>query len=65
MLRRRKCGWLGPCHDADQARELVTEIRLMTSRELRTLFPGAQLIPERFGIFVKSWIAVDGFPATM
>jgi hypothetical protein len=65
LLRRWKFGWLGPCHNAAQARELVTEVRLMTSRELRTIFPGAQLIAERFGAFVKSWIAIDGFPATM
>jgi hypothetical protein len=64
MLRRWKFGWLGPCHDTAQARKLVTEVRLMTSRELRTIFPGAQLIPERFGVFIKSWIAIDGFPAT-
>lgn len=63
MLRRWKCGWLGPCSDAARARELVTEVRLMTAGELRTIFPGAQLIPERFGPFIKSWIVVDRFPA--
>lgn len=64
MIRRRKCGWLGPCPDPVRARELVSEIRLMTSAELRMIFPGAQLIPERFGPFIKSWIVVDGFPAS-
>jgi hypothetical protein len=61
MLRKWKCGWLGPCPDSAQARERVTEVRLMTSSELREIFPGAKLIPERFGVFVKSWIAIDGF----
>ncbi len=63
MLRKWKCGWLGPCPDSAQARERVTEVRLMTSSELRQIFPGAKLIPERFGVFVKSWIAIDGFLA--
>jgi Methyltransferase domain len=64
MLRKWKCGWIGPCPDAAQAREQVTEVRLMTSGELRTIFPGARLMRERFGLFVKSWIVVDGFPGT-
>jgi hypothetical protein len=34
-------------------------IRLMTKRELRELFPEADLVPERFGPLVKSWYAVS------
>ena len=33
-------------------------IRLLTRRELRQLFPEANLVPERVGPFVKSWYAV-------
>jgi hypothetical protein len=58
MLRRWRCGWRGPCSDAAQARELVLELRLMRHRELKTLFPGGVLIPEKFWGLVKSWTVV-------
>jgi hypothetical protein len=61
ILQRRACGWRGPCPDPIGARRLVEEIRLLTRSELKTLFPKANLIAERFGGFVKSWTAVAGF----
>jgi methyltransferase family protein len=63
IIRRRACGWRGPCEDADEARSVVREIRLLRRRELRKLFPGARIVAERFGGAVKSWIALDGFPS--
>ncbi len=62
IIRRRRCGWRGPCPDPGLARELVREVRLMSERELRAIFPGATLVPERFCGLVKSWIVVSGFP---
>jgi hypothetical protein len=41
---------------------LVDEVRLLTQRELRTLFPGATLHAERMFGLVKSWVAYAGFP---
>ncbi|HEV2716804.1 MAG TPA: hypothetical protein VGU64_16190, partial [Terriglobales bacterium] len=35
-------------------------IRLMKESELRRLFPEARLVPERIGIFVKSWYVIYG-----
>jgi hypothetical protein len=58
MLRRSRWGWRGPCPDADQARALVREVRLMRSPELRRLFPDATLEAERIGPLVKSFVAV-------
>lgn len=58
MLRRRRCGWIGPCADPVKAKELVEWVRLMTACELRDIFPGAKLIAEHFCGFVKSWTAV-------
>jgi hypothetical protein len=63
VLRRRGVGWMGRCPDPDFARRIVTEVRLMRRPELESLFPGAVVVPERFGGLVKSWIVVDGFPA--
>jgi len=62
IIRRWRCGWMGPCPDASQAREQVEEVRLLTKSELITLFPAATLIPERFCGLVKSWTAIGGFP---
>jgi methyltransferase family protein len=62
MLRRWRCGWRGPCPDPLRAHELVSEVRLMTRKELKSVFPGAHLLAERFGGLVKSWIVVEGFP---
>jgi len=60
LLRRWRCGWRGPSPDPTRARELVSELRLMRQRELKTLFPGGVLIPERFCGLVKSWTVVGG-----
>lgn len=61
IIQRRVCGWRGPCPDPMEARRAVEEVRLLTHSELHRLFPGATLIAERFGGFVKSWTAVGGF----
>lgn len=61
ILRRWACGWRGPCPDPVGARRLVEEIRLLTRKELRELFPRANIVAERFYGLVKSWIAVGGF----
>lgn len=58
LIRRWRCGWRGPCPDPTRARELVSELRLLTRGEISALFPGARLIPERMAGLVKSWTAV-------
>ncbi len=63
VIRRRQCGWRGPCRDAEAADAAVREVRLMTRGQLRRLFPDAVISPERFGGLVKSWIVHAGFPA--
>jgi hypothetical protein len=64
LLRRRRCGWRGPCPDPVQARKLVEELRLLRKNELKTIFPGATLIPERICGLTKSWTAVGGFSSS-
>jgi hypothetical protein len=63
ILQRRGVGWAGRCPDPDYAREIVQQHRLMRRNELARLFPGASIVPERFGGLVKSWTALAGFPA--
>lgn len=60
MLRRRRCGWRGPCSDPKRAHALVTEVRLLRRGEMKRLFPGAEIMAEWFGGIVKSWTAVGG-----
>ena len=62
ILRRRRCGWVGPEPDPDRARQRIREIRLLTRNELRRLFPGADVWGERFLGVVKSWVVTGGFP---
>jgi hypothetical protein len=61
LVRRWKCGWLGPYPEVAAARNAVKEIRLLDNAELKAIFPNATLIPERFLGLVKSWTAVGGF----
>ncbi len=60
IVRRWRCGWRGPCPDPTQARRAVEEVRLLTGRELRAIFPGTTLLAERFCGLVKSWTATGG-----
>ena len=60
ILERWRCGWRGPCADPVKARSLVEEVRLMTKSELRSVFPGAKLVPEWFCGLVKSWTVIGG-----
>jgi hypothetical protein len=62
LIRRRACGWRGPCPDPEVAARTVREIRLLTRRQLRRLFPGATVHAERIGGFPKSFVVYGGFP---
>jgi len=61
LLRRRRCGWNGPCPDPQVARKAVEEVRLLRRGEVRKLFPTATIWPERVFGLVKSWVAYAGF----
>jgi hypothetical protein len=61
LVRRWRCGWLGPYPEVVAARNAVKEIRLLDKAELKAIFPNATLIPERFFGLVKSWTVVGGF----
>ncbi|MHC4080802.1 MAG: methyltransferase domain-containing protein [Planctomycetota bacterium] len=62
LLHRLPVGGERPCQDRHRARQRVSAIRLLSRRDLESLFPGAAIMPERFGGVVKSWIVHDGFP---
>jgi len=62
MLVRRDLGWYKKAASYEAALEAVSAVRLLTGRELRTLFPEARLYRERFLGLTKSFIAYDGWP---
>ena len=64
IIRRRRCGWRGPYPELAEARQKVREIRLMKGSELRTLFPDAEVRPEKFHGLTKSWVVIHGLPGT-
>lgn len=62
ILRRRRCGFRPKTPDKAAARTSVEEVRLVSKREMKKLFPGSTLFAERFAGLVKSWTVHDGFP---
>jgi hypothetical protein len=57
LLQRRSYGHRPRVTRPARALELVEEIRLVTAREMRLLFPDAELLRERVGPFTKSLVA--------
>jgi hypothetical protein len=61
IIRRFRCGWIGPIPDYDKAARNIDEIRLLSRRELVQMFPQARVYKEKFFGLVKSWVMYDGF----
>jgi len=61
LLRRFRCGWNGPERDPEKARRAVEEVRLLSGREMRRLFPDGSLWAERWCGLAKSWVAFGGW----
>ncbi|MEI8165995.1 MAG: methyltransferase domain-containing protein [Chloroflexales bacterium] len=62
LVRHFDLGWYQRCPDSGAALALVTEHRLLTQRELQTLFPAAEILHERVLGITKSLIACGGWP---
>jgi len=62
LIRRWECGQRGPYPDPKDAMDAVREIRLLSGREMRRLFPTSTLWSENFYGLTKSWVAYGGFP---
>lgn len=57
-LARRNLGVFPRQPDRRAAAEYLREVRLLSGAELRQLFPGGTLYPERFLGLVKSWVVI-------
>jgi Methyltransferase domain len=62
LLTKSRIGWLDRQPNREAARKLVEEIRLLSSGEVRSLFPNASVHRERLCGFTKSYIAVGRCP---
>mgnify|MGYP001077020476 CR=1 FL=1 len=61
LLQHFDLGWFKKEKDYKIAYELVTSIRLLTYKELKSLFPEAKIYKERFLGLTKSYIAYSGW----
>ena len=58
LVQRRAIGWFPQAENYRQACEIVGEIHLLKKREMKTLFPDAVILHERFLGATKSLMAV-------
>ena len=61
LVGRFNIGWYKKTTDKARARAGVTEIRLLTMRELKALFPDARITRERFFGLTKSFLVSGGW----
>jgi len=61
LLQHMDLGWHKRQPDPALALEDVRSIRLLTGSEMHRLFPGARFENERFLVFTKSFIVLDGW----
>jgi hypothetical protein len=61
LLARRDLGWYKRAESYAAALNQVAAVRLLTKRELRRLFPEAQLYQERFLGLTKSFVVYHGW----
>jgi hypothetical protein len=61
LIRHFNLGWYSKVEDMEQARDLVNHTRLLTKKELLSLFPGANLYEEKIFGITKSFILYSGW----
>jgi hypothetical protein len=61
MVHRFDVGWYKKIPDIAAARAEIESVRLLTKKELASLFPGAEIHTERFAGLAKSFVAYDGW----
>jgi hypothetical protein len=60
LLRHLSLGWYTKIGDRAESFRVARSIRLLTRRELLSLFPGAQLVRERVAGLTKSYTVFGG-----
>jgi hypothetical protein len=65
LLTSRPIGWYPQAENNEQAGMWADEIRLVTRREMRRLFPEADLLAERYWGLAKSFMAIHVEPSVV
>jgi hypothetical protein len=63
LIRRFNISWFERIPDRAQAETFLHSFRLLSCRELRTLFPNAEIYRERFCGLTKSFMVLGGWQA--
>jgi len=58
MLLHFNLGWYMKAKDKEQAKSYIEDIRLLTKRDLISLFPESEIYTEQFALFVKSFVLI-------
>ncbi len=58
LATRFSLGWYQKAADINEAKKMVEEIRIMKKKELRKIFPNANILTEYWGIFPKSYMVI-------
>jgi hypothetical protein len=58
LIMRRRLGFISQADNADKAMRTIQSCALLDGRQMRALFPDAELVAERFAGFTKSWVAI-------
>ncbi len=62
FIRHFSLGWRERVPDRDASYRAARSVRLLSRRELQSMFPDAACLRERFFGLTKSWILIGGWP---
>jgi uncharacterized membrane protein SirB2 len=61
LLSNFDLGWMKKIPDKQEAKKMITGIRLLTKMELTNLFPNSNILEEKFLGLTKSFIIYNGW----
>jgi SAM-dependent methyltransferase len=59
LLKKFKLGWFEKANNNTEAENILNSVNLLTVKDLHSLFPGAQILKEKFLFLTKSYIIIS------